>query len=156
MVRKPKARKAKFQGGRWSARYTVWSGTTIGGYPVPTDYVEPPKCQHGTLQCGRSENWKFKHNLPITIHASDCEVHITCKSFWTNYIQYSPDRFLPPPIYCSNHRMSNCGLIVAYMSVPCISCQQDSFWTRCMLWRLLPVYNYILLIFISTWRHSYC
>ena len=119
---------------------TVWSDTTIGGYLVPLNMLSLQNASkvHFNLEDQRIGS-------PDTFCISQYMLQIvkctypTCKPFWTNYIQYLPDRFLTPPIYCSNHRMPNSGLWLWPLSdsLPCTSFQQDCFWTRCMLWRLL-------------------
>ena len=78
----------------------VWSETVIDGHPVVAQYKSAPVEKRQPLADGLTEEWKLKHvcQSQYMLQLVKCGDSACCSPFRTNYLEYFPQRFLPPPV----------------------------------------------------------
>ena len=78
----------------------IWSESVIDDHPVVARYVDIPDTPRDAVECDKSEEWKSVHVVQsqYMLQIVKCSNEKCCKPFRTNFLEYFPNRFLPPPI----------------------------------------------------------
>ena len=74
----------------------IWSESVIGEHPVVSRCIDP---QDRDLNARTTEDWKSKHvsQSQYMLQIVKCKDKSCCQ-FRTNYLDFFPNRFLPPPV----------------------------------------------------------
>ena len=78
----------------------IWFESITDNHPVVASYTSPPEKEHSKVLFHKTEEWKAKHvrQSQYMLQIVKCSDKSCCKQWRTNYLEFFPERFLPPPV----------------------------------------------------------